>query len=95
MRRGIVYAVPHTVTITDRSAVGAGLDQIVPQVSGLPGFVAGYWIARSADQGLAVIVFDSQEAAQGFADFLKTAPDGGGVTLDRDSIVVAEVLAHA
>jgi len=26
---------------------------------------------------------------------LKTAPDEGGVTLDRDSIGVAEVLAHA
>jgi hypothetical protein len=63
--------------------------------SGLPGFVAGYWMARSAEQGLAVIVFDSQSAAQGFADFLKTAPDEGGVTLDRDSIAVAEVLAHA
>jgi hypothetical protein len=52
-------------------------------------------MARSADQGLAVVVFDSQAAAQSFADFLKTAPDEGGVTLDRDSIGVAEVLAHA
>lgn len=90
-----MYAVPHTVTITDRSAAEAGLGQVVPQTSGLPGFVAGYWMARSADQGLAVIVFDSQEAAQSFADTLKTVPDAGGVTIDRDSIVVAEVLAHA
>ena len=88
-------AVPHAVTITDPSAAAAGLDQVVPQVSGLPGFVAGYWMARSAEQGLAVIMFDSQAAAQSFADFLKTAPDEGGVRLDRDSIVVAEVLAHA
>jgi hypothetical protein len=95
MREGIMYAVPHTVTITDPSAASAGLDQVVPQVSGLPGFVAGYWMARSADQGLAVVVFDSEQAAQNFADFLKTAPDEGGVTLDRDSIAVAEVLAHA
>ncbi len=95
MRRGILYAVPHTVTVTDRSAAEAGLDQVVPQVSGMPGFVAGYWVARSTDQGLAVIVFDSEEAAQGFADFLKSAPDSPGVTLDRESIVVGEVLAHA
>jgi hypothetical protein len=60
MREGIMYAVPHTVTITDPSAASAGLDQVVPQVSGLPGFVAGYWMARSADQGLAVVVFDSE-----------------------------------
>jgi hypothetical protein len=77
MREGIMYAVPHTVTITDPAAAAAGLDQVVPQVSGLPGFVAGYWMARSADQGLAVVVFDSQAAAQSFADFLKTAPDEG------------------
>jgi hypothetical protein len=63
-----MYAIPHTVTMTDRSAANAGHDQVVPQVSGLPGFVAGYWMARSADQGLAVVMFDSQEAAQGFAD---------------------------
>jgi hypothetical protein len=45
--------------------------------------------------GLAVIVFDSEEAAQSFADFLKTVPDAPGVTLDRENIGVAEVLAHA
>lgn len=38
---------------------------------------------------------DSQEAAQGFADFLKSAPEETGVTLDREGIWVAEILAHA
>jgi hypothetical protein len=90
-----MYAVPHTVTFTDRSAAEAGLDEVVPQVSGLPGFVAGYWVARSANQGLALIMFDSEEAAQGFVDFLMTVPDSPGVTLDRESIGVGEVLAHA
>lgn len=90
-----MYAVPHTVTFTDRSGAEAGLDQVVQQVSGLPGFVAGYWVALSANQGAALIVFDSEEAAQGFADFLKTVPDSPGVTLDRESIGVAEVMAHA
>jgi len=90
-----MYAVPHTVTFTDRSAAKAELDQVVAQTSGLPGFVAGYWVARSADQGLALIVFDSEEAAQGFANFLKSVPDAAGVTLDRESIVVGEVMAHA
>ena len=90
-----MYAVPHTVTFTDRSAAAAGLDQVVPQTSGLPGFVAGYWMAHSADGGLALVVFDSEEAAQSFAHFLKSVPDAPGVTLDRDSIVVVEVLTHA
>jgi hypothetical protein len=90
-----MYAVPHTVTVTDQSAAQAGLEQVVPQTSGLPGFVAGYWIARAANQGLAVIVFDAEEAAQRYADLLKTVPDSPGVTIDRESIGVCEVLAHA
>jgi hypothetical protein len=73
----------------------AGLDQLVPQISGLPGFVAGYWVARPANQGLALIMFDSNEAAESFADFLKTAPDARGAMIHRDSIEVAEILAHA
>lgn len=90
-----MYAVPHTVTINDRSAAEASLGNVVEQVSGLPGFVAGYWVAQSANQGLALIVFDSEEAANGFADFLKMAPDDAGVTLDRESIGVGQVLANA
>ncbi len=90
-----MFAVPHTVTITDRAAAEVGLEQVVPQTAGLPGFVAGYWLARSEDQGLAVIVFDSEGAAQSYADFLRTVPEGGGVKIDRDSIGVLPVLAHA
>jgi hypothetical protein len=90
-----VYAVPHMVTITDPAAAAAGLDLVVPQTSSLPGFIAGYWVARSADQGLALVMFDSKETAQSFADFLKSVPDTPGVTMDRESIGVCEVLAHA
>jgi hypothetical protein len=39
-------------------------------------------------------VFDSEEAAQSFADFLKTAEEPR-VKLDQESIWVGEVLAHA
>jgi hypothetical protein len=39
-------------------------------------------------------MFESQEAAQSFADFLKTVPDAPGVTLDRENIAVGEVMAH-
>ncbi len=90
-----MYAVAHTVSVNDRVAAEAGLEQVVPRVSGLPGFVAGYWTERSDNQGLALIVFDSQTAAQSFADFLKAAPDAPGVTPDPESIGVCEVLAHA
>jgi len=51
-------------------------------------------VAGPADQGLALVTFDSEEAAQGLADFLKSAPEEAGVTLDREGIWVGEVLAH-
>ena len=90
-----MYAVPHMVTITDPPAAAVGLGEIVPQTSSFPGFVAGYWVARSADQGLALVIFDSEQTAQNFADFLKSVPDSPGVTMDRESIGVCEVLAYA
>jgi hypothetical protein len=90
-----MYAVIHTVTIDDPAAAMAELDQVVPQVSGMPGFTAGYWVARSPDTGIAMVMFDSEEAAQGFANFLKSTPDAGGVTLDRENITVGQVFAHA
>jgi len=46
----MMFAVPPTVTITDRSAAEAGLGEVVPQVTSLPGFVAGYWVARSLER---------------------------------------------
>jgi hypothetical protein len=42
-----MYAVPHAVTFTDRFAAEASVGQVVAQTSGLPGFVAGYRVARS------------------------------------------------
>jgi hypothetical protein len=90
-----MYAVVHNVTINDASAAQAGLDQIVPQVRSTPGFAGGYWAASSSDTGIAIVVFDSEEIAQGFASMLKGAPDAPGVTLDRESITVGQVLAHA
>ncbi len=90
-----MHAVHLTVTFTDRSAGVATLDQVVPRTSDLPGFTAGYWLAGPADQGLSLIMFDSREAAQDFADFLKNAPEEAGVTLDREGIWIGEVLAHA
>ncbi len=37
-------------------------------------------MAGPADQGLSLIMFDSEEAARSFTDFLKTAPPEAGVT---------------
>jgi len=90
-----VYAVHHTVTITNRSDAEAGLEAVAPRMSGRPGFVAGYWMTISASQGHALVVFDTEEAARNVADFLRSATDVAGVSLDRESITVCEVFAHA
>lgn len=89
-----MYAVRNTVTITDPSAAQADLEQVVAQTAGLPGYVAGYWMASSESEGVALIVFDSESAAQSFADFLKSVTDSPGVTMNQDSVEVWRVLAH-
>lgn len=87
-----MHAVVIPATFNDRSAAEAELDGLVSQVSGMPGFVAGYWVALSADKGTAMIVFDSEEAARALANFAHSAP-AGAVT--ADSVEVGEVMAYA
>jgi hypothetical protein len=87
-----MHAVVVRVKIDD---VDAGLDalrnEVVPQVSQAPGFVAGYW-TRKDDTGLSMIVFDSEEAAtQASERISSTVPQG--VTFE--SAEVREVAAHA
>jgi len=68
------------------------VDGLVAQVSGMPGFVAGYWVAISQDKGTAMVVFDTEESAQALATMAHGAP-AGAVT--AGSIEVGEVMAHA
>ena len=75
------------------SAAKSELPELVSQVSGAPGFVAGYWAAMSDDHGTAVIVFASEDAARTFAASLPDGPSPGGVT--TGTIEVGEVLGHA
>jgi hypothetical protein len=66
-------------------------EEIVPRITQLPGFVAGYWVRlEGGDQGRAVIVFESEDAARGAKEQIQPAP---GVTLD--SAEVGEVVANA
>lgn len=66
-------------------------DTVVPNVSQMPGFVAGYWVRlEGGNQGRAVVVFDSEDGARSLKDQLQPAP---GVTLE--SADVGEVVAHA
>lgn len=63
-----MHAVVLIVTVPNADAAAAALrDQVAPQVSGTPGFVAGYWIRLDAGRGTAVVVFESEDAARSAA----------------------------
>jgi hypothetical protein len=87
-----MHAVVIPVTFNDRSAAEDELDALVPQVSGIPGFVAGYWVATSQDKGFALVVFENEESARALAAQAGTPPSDA-VTIG--TVEVGEVLAHA
>jgi len=72
--------------------------QVVPQVSGAPGFKAGYWTWSTGDgglNGLSMAIFDSEENARAVGDRVSAiaAAAGGDVTVD--GVEVREVVASA
>jgi hypothetical protein len=87
-----MHAVVVNLTLTDADvAVREWRDQVVPRVSGLPGFVAGYW-TRQGDSALSMGIWESEEAANAAADGVRSmAPAGATV----DSVEVREVVASA
>ena len=88
-----MHAVVVKVTLNDAASADATLrDQVVPRVSGAPGFVAGYWVRLGEDKGNSVIVFESEDAARAVAAQI-TSPEENVVTID--SVEVGEVVANA
>jgi hypothetical protein len=91
-----MHAVFVEVTINDLGPAQEYLQgTVVPGVKQAPGFVAGYW-TRNADgtNGRSLVVFESEEAAQGAADRLQQ--DGSGVDeVTLDTVEVREVVASA
>jgi hypothetical protein len=87
-----MHAVVVRVTINDEeSSMKALREQVVPAVSGLSGFVTGYWM-RKGDSGLSVAVFESEDAANGARERVRgVAPEG--VTVDE--VELREVVANA
>ena len=87
-----MHAVVLNVTVTDADAAAAALrDQVVQQVSGTPGFVAGYWVRLDGARGTAVVGFESEDAARSAA--AEAQPPGELMTFD--SVEVGEVVANA
>ena len=90
-----MHAVVVNVTIKDFEAGQQMLeDEVVPRVKQAPGFVSGYWTRGEADSGMSMLVFESEEAARGAAEFIRSqSPPTDAVTLDN--IEVREVVASA
>ena len=94
-----MHAVVVRVTIHNAGRTRQVLNsQVVPQVSGAPGFKAGYWTWATGGGetiGLSMIIFDSEENARAAGDRIRAiaadAPDD--VTLD--GVEVREVVASA
>ena len=92
-----MHAVVVRVSIGDSETAEHRLrEQVVPRVSQAPGFVAGYW-TRSDDgnNGLSMIVFDSEEGARRAAEMIQGPEAMRPETVTLESIEVREVLANA
>ena len=86
-----MHAVVVKVTLSDQADPTALREQVVPRVSQMPGFVAGYW-TRKDNSGLAMVVFESEENARAGSEQVgSNLPNGA--TLESNE--VREVVAHA
>ena len=87
-----MHAVVVRVTIKEPEAATSTLrEEVVPQVSQIPGFVAGYW-TRKDDTGLSMVVFESEEAAQSASERIpSTVPE----SVTFEDAEVREVVANA
>lgn len=87
-----MYAVVVAVTIHEHEASERHLrEQVVPGVSKAPGFIAGYW-TRKDDSGMAMVVFESEEAATGMSE---RVPSMLPADVTLESVEVREVVVHA
>jgi hypothetical protein len=68
-------------------------DEVVPRTSQAPGFVAGYWIEMTEGQGRAVIVMESEGAANAAVEAIRSQPADGSVSIV--DVQVGEVVANA
>ncbi|MCW2573460.1 MAG: hypothetical protein JWO88_3518 [Frankiales bacterium] len=89
-----MHAVIVDVTIKDQEA---GLEtlktQIVPMVSGSPGFVAGYWLDALDSGGHSMTLWKDEASANAAAEMVRGMPPGAPVTID--SVTVRGVAASA
>ena len=72
--------------------------QVVPQVSGAPGFKTGYWTWSTGGgelNGLSMIIFESEENARAAGERIRAVADSARDDVTLDSTEVREVVASA
>ena len=72
--------------------------QVVPQVSGVPGFEAGYWTWSTGGgdlDGLSLIVFDSEENARAAGERISAIANAATDDVTLEGVEVREVVASA
>ena len=72
--------------------------QVVPQVSGAPGFKTGYWTWSTGGgelNGLSMIIFDSEDNARAAGDRVSAIASAAPDNVTLDGVEVREVVASA
>ncbi|MDQ3933666.1 MAG: hypothetical protein M3340_03440 [Actinomycetota bacterium] len=93
-----MHAVVVRVSFNDVEAAEQMLHgEVVPMVSQAPGFVAGWWTrALDKSNGLGLIVWESEEAAEQARERLQADEGpGGSNAVNLESVEIREVLANA
>jgi len=88
-----LHAVLVSVSISDEGAARKALEeQVVPAVSRLPGFVAGYWLEPHNGNAWSTVIFESEENARQAAEGVRSrAPEA----INVDMVQTRAVIAHA
>ena len=94
-----MHALVTRVTIRDADRAREVLtSQVVPQVSGAPGFKTGYWTWLTDGgevNGLAMMIFESEENARAAGDRISAVAADASDDVTLDSVEVREVVASA
>ena len=87
-----MHALVVRVAIEDPKAAMRELrERTVPRVSQAPGFVSGYW-TRKDNTGLAMIIFESEDAARAAGERIQAEPPA---EVNIEDAELREVVAQA
>jgi heme-degrading monooxygenase HmoA len=91
-----MHAVTVKVSILEpERALSELRERVVPMVSQMPGFVAGYWLEPQDGKGASLVVFESEEQAQAMVAGVKAQSAQGDMPVAFDEIGVRGVVANA